>query len=65
MRSVSDIGATAPISALTNAFSIGLDRRHKTDDFGPRIVAWREGTEQESAHLRPEVNRIRHVIGAI
>jgi len=25
MRSVSDNGATAPIYALTNAFSIGLD----------------------------------------
>jgi hypothetical protein len=38
MRSVSDNGATAPISALTNALSIGLDRGHKTDDFEARII---------------------------
>lgn len=38
MRSVSDNGATAPISALTNAFSIGLDRDHTTDDFEARII---------------------------
>jgi hypothetical protein len=38
MRSVSDNGATAPISALTNAFSIGLDRGHQTDEFEARII---------------------------
>jgi hypothetical protein len=38
MRSVSDNGATAPISALTYAFSIGLDRGHETDDFEARII---------------------------
>lgn len=38
MPCVSDNGATAPISALTNAFSIGLDRGHQTDDFGARII---------------------------
>ena len=35
MPYVSDNGATAPISALTNAFSIGLFEAQKTDDFGP------------------------------
>jgi len=36
MRSVCEIGGKPPISALTNAFSIGLDRGQKTDDFeGP------------------------------
>lgn len=38
MPCVSDNGAAAPISALTNAFSIGLDRGHKTDDFEARII---------------------------
>jgi len=38
MRSVSDNGATAPIPALTNAFSIDLDRGHRTDDFSSKIV---------------------------
>ena len=38
MLSVSDNGATAPISALTYAFSIGLDRGHETDDFEARII---------------------------
>jgi hypothetical protein len=38
MPCVSDNSATAPISALTNAFSIGLDRGHKTDDFEARII---------------------------
>ena len=32
MRSVSDNGATAPISALTYAFSIGSNRDHQTDE---------------------------------
>jgi len=44
MRSVSDNGATAPIlhspmhSALTNAFSIDLDRGRRTDDFEAGII---------------------------
>jgi hypothetical protein len=38
MRSVSDNGATAPISALTYAFSIGLDRGLETDDFEAQII---------------------------
>jgi hypothetical protein len=42
---VSDVGATAPISALTNAFSIGLDRGHLTDDFGPKIIIRAEQME--------------------
>jgi hypothetical protein len=36
--SVSDIGATAPISALTNAFSIPSIRPPYTDDFAPEII---------------------------
>ena len=35
MQSVSDNGATAPISALTYAFSIGLNRGSPADDFEP------------------------------
>ena len=38
MRSVSDNGATAPISALTNALSLGSNRGHRTDDFEARII---------------------------
>ena len=45
MPCVSDNGATAPISALTYAFSIGSDRGLKTDDSGPRIVAADVGRE--------------------
>ena len=33
MPCVSDTGATAPISALTYAFSIGGNRGQSTDDF--------------------------------
>jgi hypothetical protein len=39
MPCVSDNGATAPISALTYAFSIGSDRGPRTDDFSLRIIA--------------------------
>jgi hypothetical protein len=35
----SQLGGKPPISALTYAFSIGLDRGRETDDFGSRIVA--------------------------
>jgi hypothetical protein len=38
MPCVSDNGATAPISALTYAFSIGSDRGLKTDDSVLRII---------------------------
>jgi len=51
MRSVSDNGATAPISALTYAFSIGSDRGFKADDSEARIIASR-------AKRTPRVNRI-------
>lgn len=51
MRSVSDNGATAPISALTYAFSIGSDRGFKADDSEARIIAGQ-------AKRRPRVNRI-------
>ena len=51
MRSVSDNGATAPISALTYAFSIGSDRGIKADDSEARIISGR-------AKRRPRVNRI-------
>ena len=51
MPCVSDTGATAPISALTYAFSIGLDRGLKADDSEARIIAGR-------AKRRPRVNRI-------
>ena len=51
MRSVSDNGATAPISALTYAFSIGSDRGFKADDSEARIIAGR-------AKRRLRVNRI-------
>ncbi len=39
MPCVSDNGATAPISALTYAFSIGSDRDFKADDSEARIIA--------------------------
>lgn len=51
MRSVSDNGATAPISALTYAFSIGSDRGFGADDSEARIIAGR-------AKRGPRVNRI-------
>ena len=51
MRCVSDNGATAPISALTYAFSIDSDRGLKADDSEARIIAGR-------AERRPRVNRI-------
>jgi hypothetical protein len=38
MPCVSDNGATAPISALTYAFSIGSIEAHKTDDSEARII---------------------------
>ncbi len=38
MPCVSDTGATAPISALTSAFSIGSDRGLETDDSAQKIV---------------------------
>jgi len=38
MPCVSDTGATAPISALTNAFSLGSNRGRRTDDFEARII---------------------------
>jgi hypothetical protein len=38
MRSVSDIGATAPISALTSASSFGSDQGRKIDEFDLRFV---------------------------
>lgn len=51
MPCVSDNGATAPISALTYAFSIGSDRGSKADDSEARIIA-------VQAKRRPRVNRI-------
>jgi hypothetical protein len=45
MRCVSDNGATAPISALTYAFSIDLNRGLETDDFDARTI-------DTSAHFR-------------
>lgn len=51
MPCVSDNGATAPISALTNAFSLGSNRGFKADDSEARIIASR-------AQRRPRVNRI-------
>jgi hypothetical protein len=61
-RSACETGGRPPISALTNAFSISLDRGRTTDDFGPRIIGRRTGIEEESAHLRQDVKQIRHVI---
>jgi hypothetical protein len=51
MPCVSDNGATAPISALTYAFSIDSDRGFNADDSEARIIAGR-------AKRRPRVNRI-------
>lgn len=65
MRSLSDNGATAPISALTNAFSLGSNRGHRTDDFGPRIIARPADVEQESARIRQLVKRSRPVIAHV
>jgi hypothetical protein len=39
MRSVSDNGATAPISALTYAFIFVSNRGHESDDLERRIIA--------------------------
>jgi hypothetical protein len=59
MPCVSDTGATAPISALTYAFSIDLDRGHKTDDFGPGIIAKavRETSTWTAYGARPDLKR--------
>jgi hypothetical protein len=38
MPCVSDTGATAPISALTNAFSVEANRGLQTDDFALRFI---------------------------
>ena len=39
MRSVSDTGATAPISALTSALILVSNRGQSTDDLEQRIIA--------------------------
>jgi hypothetical protein len=57
-----ETGGTPPISALTNAFSLGSNRGHRTDDFGPRFVARPTVIEEESSHLRKVVKRVRQVI---
>lgn len=59
MRSVSDNGATAPISALTNAFSLGSNRGRRTDDFGPGIIVSvaREIGRWTACGPRPDVQR--------
>ena len=51
MRSVSDNSATAPISALTYAFSVWSDRGLQADDSEARIIAGR-------AMRRTRVNQI-------
>lgn len=59
MPCVSDTGATAPISALTNAFSLGSNRGHKTDDFGPGIIvpAVREASTWTAYGRGPDLKR--------
>jgi hypothetical protein len=63
MPSVSDTGATAPISALTYAFSIGLCRGLQADDFEPRIIGSNRSGQVEGAGMRattgPYAARIR------
>lgn len=58
-RNASQLGGTPPISALTNAFSIGLDRGRKTDDFGPGIIvsAERETSRWTAYGPRPDLKR--------
>jgi hypothetical protein len=62
MPCVSDNGASAPISALTNAFSLSSIRGHSADEFGPKIIARLADIEQKSAHLRQRMNWVRQVI---
>lgn len=59
MPCVSDNGATAPISALTNAFSLGSNRGHRADDFGPRVIvpASREPRSWTAFGSRPDTER--------
>lgn len=54
MRRVSDNGATAPISALTYAFSIGSDRGLQADDFEPRIIDSSPGEGEALIAMRRE-----------
>ena len=59
MPCVSDNGATAPISALTNALSLGSNRGHMTDDFEPGIIvsAVREASTWTAYGRGPDLNR--------
>jgi len=59
MPCVSDNGATAPISALTNAFSLGSNRGRGTDDFGPGIIVStvRETSTWTAYGPRPDLKR--------
>ena len=58
MPCVSDTGATAPISALTNALSLGSNRDHRTDDFKPGIIvsAVQEASTWTAYGRRPDLN---------
>ena len=53
MPCVSDTGATAPISALTSAFSIGSGRGLQTDEFEPRIIDSHPPRQGLGGRLRP------------
>lgn len=55
MRSVSDIGATAPISALTYTFSIGSNRGLQAAGFGLESSAChgRGGIEDRFHRIEP------------
>ena len=55
MPCVSDTGATAPISALTYAFSIGSDRGLKADDFALEFSAFASITMVHISRLAEEI----------
>jgi hypothetical protein len=58
-QSACENGGTPPISALTYAFSIGLDRGRKTDDFGRRIIVLKPRCLPARARKAPQSRRKR------
>ena len=57
MRSVSDNGATAPISALTYAFSIGSNRGVLVDDSGLKFSAITRRRKTNIDYVRGGISR--------
>jgi hypothetical protein len=56
-QSACENGGTPPISALTYAFSIGLNRGRKTDDFGRRVIVLKPRSLPARARKAPQSRR--------